>query len=75
MYYGAAYEYEFSGEAEGAVKGYAMEKSDLGGSSFVGELGLLMNNPGSAWTVDMALQAYGGQREGFGGKVQATYHF
>lgn len=75
MYYGAAYEYEFSGEAEGAVKGYAMEKSDLGGSSFVGELGLLMNNPGSVWTVDMALQAYGGQREGFGGKVQATYHF
>lgn len=75
VYYGAAYEYEFSGEAEGAVKGYAMEKSDLGGSSFVGELGLLMNNPGSAWTVDMALQAYGGQREGFGGKVQATYHF
>ena len=75
VYYGAAYEYEFSGEAEGAVKGYAMEKSDLGGSSFVGELGLLMNNPGSAWTVDMALQAYGGQREGFGGEVQATYHF
>lgn len=75
VYYGAAWEYEFSGESEGSVKGYAMEKSDLGGSTFVGELGLLMNNPGSAWTVDMALQAYGGQREGIGGKVQATYHF
>ena len=75
LYYGAAYEYEFSGEAEGSVNGYALNESDLGGSSFVGELGLLMNNPGSAWTVDMALQAYGGQREGVGGKVQATYHF
>lgn len=75
VYYGAAYEYEFSGEAEGSVNGYALNESDLGGSSFVGELGLLMNNPGSAWTVDMALQAYGGQREGVGGKVQATYHF
>lgn len=75
VYYGAAYEYEFSGEAEGSVNGYALSESDLGGSSFVGELGLLMNNPGSAWTVDMALQAYGGQREGVGGKVQAIYHF
>ena len=75
VYYGAAYEYEFSGEAEGSVNGYALNESDLGGSSFVGELGLLMNNTGSAWTVDMALQAYGGQREGVGGKVQATYHF
>ena len=75
VYYGAAWEYEFSGEGEGTVKGYRMEKSDLGGSTFVGEIGLLMNNPGSAWTVDMALQAYGGQREGVGGKVQATYHF
>lgn len=75
VYYGAAYEYEFSGEAEGFVKGYALNKSDLGGSSFVGELGLLMNNPGSAWTVDMSLQTYAGQYEGIGGKVQATYHF
>ena len=75
VYYGAAWEYEFSGEGEGTVKGYRMEKSDLGGSTFVGEIGLLMNNPGSVWTVDMALQAYGGQREGVGGKVQATYHF
>ena len=75
VYYGAAYEYEFSGEAEGSVKGYALNKSDLGGSSFVGELGLLMNNPGSAWTVDMSLQTYAGQYEGIGGKVQATYHF
>lgn len=75
VYYGAAYEYEFSAEAEGSVKGYALNKSDLGGSSFVGELGLLMNNHGSAWTVDMSLQAYAGQYEGIGGKVQATYHF
>lgn len=60
---------------QAAVKGYALNKSDLGGSSFVGELGLLMNNPGSAWTVDMSLQTYAGQYEGIGGKVQATYHF
>lgn len=75
VYYGAAWEYEFSGESEGSTHGYAMETADLGGSTLIGEIGLLMNNPGSAWTVDMALQGYTGERDGFGGKVQANYHF
>ena len=40
MYYGAAYEYEFDGDANNTVLDYNFSSPDLGGSTVIGELGL-----------------------------------
>ncbi|MBQ5624243.1 MAG: autotransporter outer membrane beta-barrel domain-containing protein, partial [Phascolarctobacterium sp.] len=39
MYYGAAWEYEFGGDADNTVVGYDLSTPSLGGSTVIGEIG------------------------------------
>jgi hypothetical protein len=74
MYYGAAYEYEFDGDANNTVLDYNFSSPDLGGSTVVGELGLHYNAD-AKWCFDLNIRGYAGQRDGFTGSVQANYLF
>ena len=74
MYYGAAYEYEFDGDANNTVLDYNFSSPDLGGSTVIGELGLHYNAD-AKWCFDANLRGYDGKREGVSGSVQANYMF
>lgn len=74
MYYGAAYEYEFDGDANNTVLDYNFSSPDMGGSTVVGELGVHYNAD-AKWCFDLNVRGYAGQREGFTGSVQANYLF
>ncbi|MBR6511334.1 MAG: autotransporter outer membrane beta-barrel domain-containing protein, partial [Phascolarctobacterium sp.] len=74
MYYGAAWEYEFNGDANNTVVGYDLTTPSLGGSTVIGELGMHYK-ASDKWSLDLNGRAYVGQREGFSGSVQANYNF
>lgn len=73
-YYGAAYDYEFDGESTGKAQGLDIRSSSLKGGTVIGEAGYVYN-PNEKWTIDSALFGFAGQRDGFGGQVNITYHF
>ena len=74
MYYGAAWEYEFNGDANNTVVGYDFATPSLGGSTVIGELGMHYK-ASDKWSLDLNGRVYVGQREGFSGSVQANYNF
>ncbi len=74
MYYGAAWEYEFGGDADNTVVGYDLSTPSLGGSTVIGEIGAHYK-ASEKWSIDLNGRAYVGQREGFSGSVQANYAF
>ena len=74
MYYGAAWEYEFGGDADNTVVGYDLSTPSLGGSTVIGEIGAHYK-ASDKWSFDLNGRAYVGQREGFSGSVQANYAF
>ena len=74
MYYGAAWEYEFGGDANNTVVGYDLSTPSLGGSTVIGEIGAHYK-ASDKWSFDLNGRAYVGQREGFSGSVQANYAF
>ena len=74
MYYGAAWEYEFNGDANNKVVGYDLTTPSLGGSTVIGELGMHYK-ASDKWSLDLNGRAYTGQRDGFSGSVQANYSF
>ena len=74
MYYGAAWEYEFGGDADNKVVSYDLSTPSLEGSTVIGEVGLHYN-ANAKWSFDLNGRAYVGQREGFSGSVQANYSF
>ena len=74
MYYGAAWEYEFGGDADNTVVGYDLSTPSLEGSTVIGEVGMHYN-ASEKWSLDLNVRGYGGQREGFSGSVQANYSF
>lgn len=75
-YAGLAYEYEFDGKSKGSVYGYDMKDTDLGGSSFIGELGLswLPTNKDNL-RLNAALEGFAGKREGVAGSFRLDYRF
>lgn len=73
-YYGAAYDYEFDGESTGKAQGLDIRSSSLKGGTVIGEAGYVYN-PNEKWTIDSTLFGFAGQRDGFGGQVNVTYHF
>ncbi len=80
-YVGAAWEYEFDGAADGAVRvaGETLDLSDnpdMRGSSGLGELGLSAQ-PDSGMPLYIDLTVYGlvGTQEGVGGALQLKYTF
>lgn len=74
VYYGAAYEYEFSGDSRMKAGQWETEQS-LGGSTVFGEVGTVWGRKDSNWSVDVNLRGYAGEREGFSGMVQLAYAF
>ena len=74
MYYGAAWEYEFGGDADNTVVGYDLSTPSLEGSTVIGEIGAHYK-ASEKWSIDLNGRAYVGQREGFSGSVQANYAF
>ena len=74
MYYGAAWEYEFGGDADNKVVGYDLSTPSLEGSTVIGEIGAHYK-ASDKWSFDLNGRAYVGQREGFSGSVQANYSF
>jgi hypothetical protein len=74
MYYGAAWEYEFNGDANNTVIGYDISTPSLGGSTVIGEIGAHYK-ANEKWNFDLNCRAYSGQRDGFTGSIQANYLF
>ena len=74
MYYGAAWEYEFGGDADNTTVGYDLSTPSLGGSTMIGEIGMHYL-ASEKWSLDLNVRGYSGQRDGFTGSVQANYNF
>ena len=74
MYYGAAWEYEFNGDAHDKIASFDLETPSLEGSTVIGEIGMHYK-ASEKWSLDLNARAYTGQREGFSGSVQANYSF
>ena len=74
MYYGAAWEYEFNGDAHDKIASFDLETPSLEGSTVIGEIGAHYK-ASEKWSIDLNGRAYVGQREGFSGSVQANYNF
>lgn len=76
LYYGAAWEYEFDGDADGSVAGYALDTASLGGSTFLGEVGLNYKpQADSRWDFEFGIKGYGGERDGVSAVLRGAYHF
>lgn len=76
LYYGLAWEYEFSGDANMKAQGMSVPEQSLQGSSYMAEIGMHYK-PGSAspWRFDLNVRGYAGQREGISFSAQAGYTF
>ena len=75
-YIGAAWEYEFDGEARATTNGFDIDRPDLKGSTGMGELGITLT-PSSTIPVslDLGVQGYVGRREGVSGTLQLQWKF
>lgn len=74
LYYGAAWEYEFDGDAQDKVDEFDLDTPSLEGSTVIGELGLNYR-ANDKWTVDLNFRGYGGQRDGYSGSVHVNCAF
>ena len=76
LYYGLAYEYEFSGDAHMRAQGMSVPEQSLKGSSYMAEVGMNYK-PGktSPWGFDLNIRGYAGQREGVSCSVLTSYTF
>ncbi|WAW09600.1 autotransporter domain-containing protein [Oxalobacter vibrioformis] len=75
-YAGVAYEFEFDGKAGGSVHGYNLKETDMGGSTFIGEVGLTwVPKDEPNMSLDLALEGFAGERDGFMGNVRFNYRF
>ncbi len=75
LYYGAAYEYEFSGDSRMKAGQFEAPEQSLQGSTVFGEIGTVWGRKDSPWSMDVNLRGYAGEREGFSGMVQLAYAF
>ena len=75
FYGGAAYEYEFSGDSRMKAGPWEAREESLQGSSVFGEIGVLMRDKDSPWSMDINLRGYTGEREGVSGMLQLAYSF
>ena len=74
LYYGAAWEYEFDGDANDKVATFDLETPSLEGSTVIGELGLHYIAD-ARWSFDVNARGYTGQRDGVSGSVHVKYRF
>lgn len=75
-YYGAAWEYEFNGDADVSVNGKSLDTESLQGSSYFAEIGFnYQKDKTSPWAFEGRMRGYTGVREGISGILRATYSF
>lgn len=79
-YYGAAYEYEFSGKAKGTVSygnlSAPIESASVKGSSLFLEVGAQTGGSDeNPWSLGFDGKAWAGQHRGFTGSINVGYHF
>lgn len=75
FYGGAAYEYEFSGDSRMKAGPWEAREESLQGSSVFGEIGVLMRDKDSPWSMDINFRGYTGEWEGISGMLQLAYSF
>ena len=71
-YAGAAYEYEFDGEATGTADGRSIRSASIQGSSARLETGMVWNKDN--WTIQTGVHGYMGKHRGIGGSVDLQIH-
>ncbi len=75
-YIGAAWEYEFNGNARAVAYGVNLLAPSLKGSTFVGELGLSLKSPKvQGFSIDLGVQGFAGKRQGISGNLMLKYTF
>ena len=76
VYYGAAWEQEWDGEATGKVAGRRIvEAADNSGASAFGELGLSYKPQGQNFAVEAGVFGLAGSQQGGGGTVGLKFNF
>ncbi len=76
LYLGAAYQYEFSGEARAVYDGISAGVPTLGGSSGFFEAGATLKpSATSSWEFRLGATAWVGVNKGFTGHAVADYRF
>ncbi|MBO7475616.1 MAG: autotransporter outer membrane beta-barrel domain-containing protein [Campylobacter sp.] len=78
LYIGAAYEYEFSGEANGMVSHPAFGSAgiaspSLKGSTGIGEIGYIFEN--GRFRFDIGAKGFVGRQKGYSGNIGFTFKF
>jgi hypothetical protein len=74
FYIGAAYEYEFDGDAKASVYGMPIASPSLEGGTGIGEIGFAYKkSPDSPFSLDLGFAGYTGQREGFGARLALNW--
>ena len=75
LYYGLAWEYEFTGDSHMRAAGMNAPEQSLGGSTGIAEIGTVWQPDDSPWQANINLKGYAGEREGVSGMVQLAYTF
>lgn len=75
MYYGLAWEYEFSGDSHMKAGQWDAPEQSFGGSTGILEIGTVWQPDDSPWQANINLKGYAGEREGMSGMVQLAYTF
>lgn len=75
LYLGAAYEYEFDGDAKMTVAGMQAPTESLEGSSFMGEVGWTKTLASIPLTIDTRVNGWTGERSGISGQMFFSYEF
>jgi outer membrane autotransporter protein len=76
-YIGAAYEYEFDGQARAkTANGYSIKAPSLKGGTGIGELGISVKPaPEGPFSFELGVQGYTGKREGVTGSLMLKFEF
>ncbi|MDR1312754.1 MAG: autotransporter outer membrane beta-barrel domain-containing protein [Deltaproteobacteria bacterium] len=74
-YFGLYFEHEFDGDSRATYAGYALPEASLGGSSGVGELGLIVSSPSSPLEVQMGVEGSAGRRDSFSANLSLRVTF
>jgi hypothetical protein len=75
-YVGAYAEHDFTQKATGVLHDIKFESEDYGGTTGIGEIGIIFHSTDDRpWNVEAGFQVYGGNIRGFSGGVRFGYQF
>jgi hypothetical protein len=74
-YFGAYFEHELDGDSRVTFMDVPLPEASLGGSTGIGELGLLVSSPGGGLEFQIGVQGSAGRRDSFSGNMSLRYTF